>query len=65
MNSYALAVSANSEAPDVAWSFIHFLTSDSDAYLERSGYVTGFKGWADTEASPSSPGDAAPVSPRR
>lgn len=58
LNSYALAVSANSEAPDVAWNFIRFLVSDSDAYLERSGYVTGFKGWADTEVAKNTKGSA-------
>jgi len=51
LNSYALAVSADSAAPDVAWDFIRYLVSDSDGYLERAGYVTGFKGWADTEVA--------------
>ena len=51
LNSYALAVSATSEAPDVAWDFIRFLVSDSDGYLERAGYVTGFRGWDQTEVA--------------
>lgn len=51
LNSYALAVTANSEHPDVAWEFLRFLTSHSDDYLERAGYVTGLKGWADTDVA--------------
>ncbi|MEQ8965018.1 MAG: sugar ABC transporter substrate-binding protein [Azospirillaceae bacterium] len=51
LNSYALAVSAESEYPEVAWDFLRYLVSDSDAYLERAGYVTGIRGWADSEVA--------------
>ncbi|WP_028035305.1 sugar ABC transporter substrate-binding protein [Chelativorans sp. J32] len=51
LNSYALAVTAASENKKEAFEFLNFLTSDSDGYLAATGYVTGRKGWADTEAA--------------
>lgn len=51
LNSYALAVTAGSKHQKEAFDFLHFLTSDSDGYLAATGYVTGLKGWADTEVA--------------
>ena len=51
LNSYALAVTAASKHQKEAFEFLNFLTSDSDGYLEATGYVTGRKGWAETEAA--------------
>lgn len=51
LNSYALAVTAQSQNQDVAWDFLRFLVSNSDGYLETSGYVTGLQGWAETEVA--------------
>ena len=51
LNSYALAVTAASKNQKEAFQFLNYLTSDSDGYLEATGYVTGRKGWAETEVA--------------
>lgn len=58
LNSYALAVTATSKHQKEAWEFLHFLTSDSDGYLATTGYVTGIKGWSDTEVAKKTRGSA-------
>jgi ABC-type glycerol-3-phosphate transport system substrate-binding protein len=58
LNSYALAVSSKSKHPEVASTFLRFLTSHSDEYLARAGYVTGLKGWNDTEVAKKTKGAA-------
>lgn len=52
-NAYALAVNSASEddVQELAWEFIDYVTSDSEAWLAESGYVTGRIGWADTPAA--------------
>lgn len=58
LNSYALAVTAGSKNQKEAFEFLRFLTSDSDGYLAATGYVTGLKGWADTEVAKATRGSA-------
>jgi ABC-type glycerol-3-phosphate transport system substrate-binding protein len=58
LNSYALAVTAGSKHQKEAFEFLSFLTSDGDGYLAATGYVTGMKGWADTEVAKQTRGSA-------
>lgn len=58
LNSYALAVTAGSQHKKEAFEFLNFLTSDTDGYLAATGYVTGRKGWAETQAAKKTPGSA-------
>ncbi|MBE3597550.1 MAG: sugar ABC transporter substrate-binding protein [Limnochordaceae bacterium] len=48
LNAYALTVSAKCKYPEEAWKFINFLTSQSDGYLQATGYITGRKGWSES-----------------
>lgn len=58
LNSYALAVTSGSKNQKEAFEFLRFLTADSDGYLAATGYVTGLKGWADTEVAKQTRGSA-------
>ena len=58
LNSYSLTVTSGSKHQQLAWDFIHFLVSDANGYLRATGYVTGVKGWADTEAAKATRGSA-------
>ncbi|WP_411035956.1 ABC transporter substrate-binding protein [Shinella sp. BYT-45] len=58
LNSYALAVTEGSKHKKEAFEFLNFLTSDSAGYLAATGYVTGRKGWAESETAKSTRGAA-------
>ncbi|MFT4162322.1 ABC transporter substrate-binding protein [Shinella sp.] len=58
LNSYALAVTEGSKHKKEAFEFLNFLTSDSAGYLAATGYVTGRKGWAESETAKNTRGAA-------
>lgn len=46
--NYSMTVTKASKHPEEAWSFLRFLTKDSDGYLAKTGYITGLRGWNET-----------------
>jgi len=58
LNSYALAVTAESKNKKEAFEFLSFLLSDADGYLEATGYITGLKNWGETKVAKRTRGSA-------
>jgi len=49
--NYSMTVTQASKNQEEAWRFLRFLTSDGDGYLRQTGYVTGLKGWEQSDAA--------------
>lgn len=48
IHTYALGVSAGSDAQTESWAFLNYLLSDPGQMLARAGYINGRVGWLET-----------------